>query len=557
MGLQVWLPLNGNLNNQGLTNIAFTNTGATVNNNGKIGSCYYFSSQSLYNTNFNWTSTNWSICYWVKYTSLPSGSNFYHITLNGSTSSDYTFMLGGVASSSTTGVFRCNMAGDCGTINTGIWYHVCATYNGASCKIYVNGTLLKTFNITVNTGKKHLVINGRANNTEGTSFVGTSSVCYLNDVRIYDNCLSDKEVKLISQGLILHYPLDRNGWGQDNLVTDTNFTSSSISSMAVSNAVNLGQWKRESSNVTLAMDGEYVKLHYETNTSRYGIHYEISLDPGTYTYSITAGGRMTCSFGLATSWPSTNIITANSPGRYSATFTVSETATYRMYIYTTSANPDIWFNWPKLEVGSRSTSWTPNSADVLYTTIGLGNNIEYDVSGYQNNGTRTGTFSWNIDSPKYGIGQVFSGNQYIVEPNEISTTDSTISLWIKSALAANCHVLDARNSSEIGKQPIYQYTNGSIQTGGNNKYVTTNTGLLTANTWIHVALVQAGDSLLVYKNGNLFQTISCTNSPIIKPTVGARLNFANKYTGQLSDVRIYATALSADDILELYNNKAI
>jgi hypothetical protein len=47
------------------------------------------------------------------------------------------------------------------------------------------------------------------------------------------------------------------------------------------------------------MDGQYVKLHYNTNTSRYGIHYEVQLSPGTYTYSITAGGRLTCSFGLA------------------------------------------------------------------------------------------------------------------------------------------------------------------------------------------------------------------------------------------------------------------
>jgi len=37
MALQVWLPLNGNLNNQGLSNVTVTNNGATVDNNGKIG----------------------------------------------------------------------------------------------------------------------------------------------------------------------------------------------------------------------------------------------------------------------------------------------------------------------------------------------------------------------------------------------------------------------------------------------------------------------------------------------------------------------------------------
>jgi len=42
MALQVWLPLNGTLENKGLSNVTVTNNGATVDNNGKIGKCYYF-----------------------------------------------------------------------------------------------------------------------------------------------------------------------------------------------------------------------------------------------------------------------------------------------------------------------------------------------------------------------------------------------------------------------------------------------------------------------------------------------------------------------------------
>ena len=40
MALQVWLPLNGELENQGLAEVSVVNTGAVVDSAGKIGSCY-------------------------------------------------------------------------------------------------------------------------------------------------------------------------------------------------------------------------------------------------------------------------------------------------------------------------------------------------------------------------------------------------------------------------------------------------------------------------------------------------------------------------------------
>lgn len=42
MGLQIWMPLNGNINNQGLCDATTAVSGATVNTDGKIGSCYSF-----------------------------------------------------------------------------------------------------------------------------------------------------------------------------------------------------------------------------------------------------------------------------------------------------------------------------------------------------------------------------------------------------------------------------------------------------------------------------------------------------------------------------------
>ena len=71
MSLQVWLPLNGNLDNYGLSDVAVTNNGATVDINGKIGSCYLINSDKKISFNsYLWMTMkpqyNFSCFFWVK-----------------------------------------------------------------------------------------------------------------------------------------------------------------------------------------------------------------------------------------------------------------------------------------------------------------------------------------------------------------------------------------------------------------------------------------------------------------------------------------------------------
>ena len=80
MSLQVWLPLNGDLHNQGLSSITITNNGATVDNNGKIGKCYYFNSSNQKMTgtfSSSVSSAIGSLACWVKFNSLPSTSGWF------------------------------------------------------------------------------------------------------------------------------------------------------------------------------------------------------------------------------------------------------------------------------------------------------------------------------------------------------------------------------------------------------------------------------------------------------------------------------------------------
>lgn len=541
MSLQVWLPLNGNLDNQGLIPVTVTNNGAIVDNSGKIGKCYSFDGSDDY---IKYTGldisgqSQLSVCLWVNFSSTlknvfgfcdPNGywqfiiyNNTLEIRDNG------------------TGQSGTRKSYSLGTNTADTWIHFCFTYNSGVVNIYRNGELLST------------------NNTGGTCFnsnvnictigsdwaSGTSSYCFpgkLNDFRVYDHVLSTQEVKKLAQGLILHYPLN---YANLNLLKKACFTNEQITAMTVSNAVNIGEWKRENSQVVLSMDGSYVKLHYDASTSRYGIHQEFNLSPNTYTMSIKTGGRCTLSCGLATGWPSTNVITSNAPGIYSTTFTVTEETTYRIYIYTTSSNPDIWFNFPKIEVGSSATKWMPH-ADELENY-----NIIYDITGYKNHGTIIGSLTAAADTPRYKSCIVNNDTSYITCP-QLFGEIQTISFWLKSDKSNGCFIIEP--NSKLG----FCISNNLLLISKWSQ-LTYSATLFISNEWNHIVLVKTGESTaLLYINGVEITTRG-SNSNNIAHTVSVPWLFWRSYNenyhgiGSMSDVRIYVTALSADEVAELY-----
>ena len=78
----------------------------------------------------------------------------------------------------------------------GEWHHYAFVINNGQSYGYYDGVLSVTSSETVTL------------DTLGKIRIGEGANIYLNDVRIYDHCLSTKEVKEISQGLVLHYKLD-------------------------------------------------------------------------------------------------------------------------------------------------------------------------------------------------------------------------------------------------------------------------------------------------------------------------------------------------------------
>lgn len=554
MSLQVWLPLNGNLNNQGLSDTTITNKGATVSTSGKIGSCYKCG--VMYANDFTLNTEEFSVCYWVKYVWIGP-HNSYVVSLNNSTSSDYQFMVGslgnGTDNSATSTYLRINAASS-GTIPipVGEWHHCCATWKGTTVSLYVDGVFDKKITgVTVNSGATHLGINCRSNSTSGSGVSNTgSSELYLNDVRIYDHCLSAKEVKEISKGLICHYKLDNKGFGNPNLCP----LNSKQEWTAVNTKTNYTILSTSTSNFGLSTGDTftwsvYVKVPTEIKKLRARVQF------------YNSGSDRTGSTGSTT--------VTNGEGRVFVKGTVLSgyaemqlCIDYNLSSDITTTNVVCYYKMPKLEKGSVATPWCPHTSDSLYTSLGLDSTTESDCSGLSNNGTKIGglTSSTSPIPIRYESCYDFDGNTDSIQIPNLSTLvpsgEFTMNCWIYHDSTWSSKTwetifggpsgfeLEAKNSS-TNSPVLYAYSWGK----GSATYE--------LNKWNMITMTRNASETKFYINGELKITGSAGTIPSGNYFIGAwSTSSQQNYKGRISDFRLYSTVLSVEDIKELYNTSA-
>ena len=221
MSLRVWLPLNKDLRQQGLANISMINHNTTLNTNGKLGSCYYFNGNQQWiqfdSVLGNFYNNDWSIACWLKPTDSTRGVIISEY--NGSGASNVAIEL------SADRVVRLYWNGTpdiyfstAGALPLNVWTHLVMTKKGREIKVYFDGNLKQTYTYTSDFSTRTSACQPRiGDDYRGDSANTVSYQGYINDFRMYDHCLSEQEVKKLAQGLIVHYLLNRNGLGQENL----------------------------------------------------------------------------------------------------------------------------------------------------------------------------------------------------------------------------------------------------------------------------------------------------------------------------------------------------
>lgn len=579
------------IKNQGLADVGVINNGATYSSTGgKIGGCYNFDGSDdgiridgdiipqLQQNNF-------SICFWLF--SNDAGDRSIYIATT--PASDWGFSIEKTTANKLRVYWQNNP-----DFNSSLdipdqqWCHIAVVIKDGNCYCYKNGEKLAERTSGDMTPAKLsrtwiYAQLGRDTRTGSTVLKGK-----MNDFRWYDHALSQKEVKKLSKGLVLHYPLNRRGLGQENNIKTSIVQNRGCSNFVYNSSTNewtmtcptgSGTWGFGIvlNDRTIAWkSGESWLVSMEVYTPR-AINWKMDInnkpdlaDISSYTGNDYDDQRVVNTNGVQNSYQL-------QIGWNKLWFTQRAPSTYGLTNYSTNwgiittnetSTIDIKIKNIKGEIiGSglmlQPTLWCPNSADILSTMIGLNNNIEYDTSGFNNHGTRISTFDWTSDTPKYQVSTHIGATNQKIHISNFPTSgfgnSYSFAWWGKRS--SNSPMFWGF-SDGIRLNGMYGGTLWNTGDSSNNPiYKPGTTTKITApsiDVWHHYVMTGDGTTCKLYLDGELYgqaktyKAISGTSIWINGWDSGTQYCSDNT---DISDFRIYATALSASDVLELYNNK--
>lgn len=578
MALQLWLPLNGDTKNYGLKNIDVLDYGTSEYNKGKIGKCRSFVGNGYLKLVDSFgiePYKDFSCCYWIKEISNNTLSGFrvvyqcgdliighYNDKINIYNAKDLDF------------VYKCD---------TTDWVHCCLTYQSSSniMTIYINGIKCSTCQPkSLNNLSSTTALIGKRNN-ESYLLEG-----YLNDFRLYDECLSPKQIKYISQAMICHYPMGNidGKIGGRNLLRNSSMNGERLK-------CDRSQSCNSTTTLAYSNDGFHIVTPSEGNNNNgivfiYDDFTRLGINIGdTITFSLLVKGSSD------SNKPFINIIFQNDGTTWYDKGTIrslgiefTPTDVFQK-IYVTYTLPtdkkyssktmflgihgnmksDLYIKNLKLEKSSTSTPYTPAPED----NSQFYDNIIPDISGYQNNATVKDSTcpTWSDDSPRYLGSYEFNGeNQYIsgLSPVSSNTKEFTISFWTKLNNTSGVMTFYTARKG-IGSGVALFFVNKNIRFDDNAQFAFNYTCDLSSNKWTHLCVTRNNTSKKLYINGKLVDSTS---------KVGDMQNIGQHFTiggsessdsgiadmnwlnGNISDFRIYTTALSESDVLDLYQSSA-
>lgn len=615
MALKVWLPLNGNLDTKaGNISYSLASGNSWVTTGGKIsGKALKLTKlqQLLPNSSLMSGVKEFSFSYWVKVNTAWSTQwldGIRWISTDGSATA--TCRQEFYTNCTKVGVWYSGGSNSNKDFTPGVWTHLACTvnYNTGEVNFYKNGVLLAT---TTNAAKTHYC--------RGDFYIGDNGVDILmNDFRLYDHCLSKLEVKEIAQGLVLHYKLDgfssgakknylgnsfphlpntvnetvmsqNGGWaysrspssavslmtenlekGYFELVFSANRNNTTSSLIWLTKNWKFSGYERFENDISIWNDikvNDVLTFSAEIKGSDpYQILAFFNLDGTKYNFienfSIQEnyGSWREIQGSLTITQQIYNLIFSSDLTRFAFTLQVSPI----LNVTPINKKVPIYVRKLMLEKGNIASSWVPYEGDLGKDTTKIA-----DSSGHGYNLNIKGSPSLNVDNGRHNQSMYFPSGSYLINPiscRECMPTDSlTVNLWVKPTTWTNpisCTEGGGWNfeSSPI-RFPVY------VSSVGYKTAASSTTGASLVGAWHMLTGTFDKTNVKIYIDGELKATTATGSTNVIGYAnnglvIGGEANgsttsaASSGYVGNISDVRIYATALDADDVLALYKTSA-
>ena len=578
MSLLAWYPLLSNGSNQGLDNVDLNTMGTVTYTDGKLGKSSTFTGNAancLHRAGFKLTDKFTWAC-WFK---VDADTGTYQYIL--SEGRDHTNI--GISLLYIDSVISIAGLSYISTVTKGIWYHVALTVDSADkIKVYLDGKLVNSYdyftpNYTQSSDRFTIgkISFGYTSTTSYFPFYG--QVC---DVRIYDEVLSEKEIYEISKGLVLHYPLKSEyECGLTNKYSGT-YADGSPNNSSIAGFTKTALTTERGYNYKFTYTG------IGSHSWRYMSFPNITFTPGKHNFSckirvnsyknVTLTMRGSKKFNM----PIGNVNITKTDGlwhEYSINVTIPETYTSGD---TTAACT------PVLEVFTNDliTDGTEYSIDFDMKDVQIVECDNYvpfidndmvsdniiDCSGFGNHGTRTDGITWDDNAIRYNGSYNFPDSKYIIaSPNAKVTDQITVNIWCYMDTWEQCRPFSCTQGGGWNLESNNGYVSFPIYAGNAYQHAVSNINWTDLTGWHMFTGTWNGYSARLYIDGELAATTTAlttktkivynsTNSIFLHAEAGTNATspeYGVAAECNLSDFRIYATALSDEDVKALYNTK--
>lgn len=571
-------PLNGNLNDYSNVIGTLNNKGANIHDDGKIGKCYNTTeSYQKLDKSHDKSMHNMgevTICCFVKIENTQITERVTVVQAFGCyISIDSRFKF----SSWIYGIQGAYVETD-EILNRNKWYHLTLKLQDGIVYKYIDGILVQTYN---GTGKK---ISSNDKNIHIFAENGSRQLIgKINDIRIYDEALSDKEIYDISRCKILHYTFNstseptknlinlkngvtnlgfgsysgyiaENDWFKSEIVYDDTCIGGKCMMVTCKKYEDLNNWS--GSEIWLN------NLPMKPNTK-----YTITFRYKTTNYTKSLDSRAKCGFwshqkredGTTCVYQDPHIIDTKNTWviRKHVITNHAECVAWSRFVcgfYRTDVDTKIWLDWIQIEEGF-DTQFAQYDRD----------GVIYDTSGFKNNSILSEkNFPKWIDNSATGVGSYYFGydntNTHMKIKLYVSNSmmsNFTISLWYNNLDTTNrmsdrifdsaglLIMRESKNSVVFGLRGVGSDYNYSAQ--------------ILNDEWNNLSIVYRNKNVSFYINGIIVNTIDRDNVLInlSNLVIGdwSSLNGERRLTGAVDDIRFYSSSLSENEIKSLYDEK--